>query len=653
MIHFDLPKEQSSIIKVIGVGGGGSNAVNHMFNQHIEGVNFVICNTDAQAIALSKVPNKIQLGPHLTQGLGAGANPSIGRQATEESLEEIRKILEVNTKMAFVTAGMGGGTGTGGAPIIAKICKGLGILTVGIVTTPFAYEGKKRLLQAEEGIKQLKEHVDTLLVISNDKLRHQFGNLKMKDAFGRADNVLATAAKCITDVINTTGQINVDFADVCTVMRDGGSAILGSGSASGENRAQLAIEQALTSPLLNDSQIRGAKWILININSCEGEHEFTMDEVEIIQNYLLAEAGEDSDVILGMGYDNTLEDHIGITLIATGFHHNEPILKKAAEDAAMAEQKVVVELELNKPEPVSLPLTKEVVAEQPVQEIAQEPAPVLEMEWLPESQANEEPAEKIVFELEQPEIKPVFINTTEEEKAFIEISTSMDQLPTTQLVEFSEPEATTPVEVTPEKITVELAPSATFEPTNPAPEVLSNIPTTGVLLEKPKQIYVDEVRNTPESSTPVNVVEEPVVAAAQEKPVVHFFEEPSEPMTLVVKEMEFNHEPENQEPQLETTDYTASAFDEKSEPTPIDEHAELRRRANERLNKLRNLSFNPGNDPNNEFETVPAYMRRGQDIQVQLADVESFYSHYTVKSTPEQPIELSRINKFLDGKKPD
>ena len=347
MILFDLPKELSSIIKVIGVGGGGSNAVNHMFSQNIEGVNFIICNTDAQAIAQSKVTNKIQLGPHLTQGLGAGANPTIGRQATEESLEEIKRILEVNTKMAFITAGMGGGTGTGGAPIIAKICKDLGILTVGIVTTPFAYEGKKRIAQAEEGISFLKDHVDTLLVISNDKLRHQFGNLKMKEAFAKADNVLATAAKCITDVINSTGQINVDFADVCTVMSNGGVAILGSASAEGENRAQRAIENALNSPLLNDNDIRGAKWILININSAEGEHEFTMDEVEVIQNYLLSNAGEDTDVILGLGYDNTLESKIGITLIATGFEHKDPFSRKSEVVAEQAkDDKIVLTLDM-------------------------------------------------------------------------------------------------------------------------------------------------------------------------------------------------------------------------------------------------------------------------------------------------------------------
>src|SRR5450631_116285 len=346
MIQFDLPKERSSIIKVIGVGGGGSNAVNHMFGQHIEGVNFIICNTDAQALAQSRVSNKIQLGPLLTQGLGAGANPSIGRQATEESLEEIKSILEVNTKMAFITAGMGGGTGTGGAPILAKICKDLGILTVGIVTTPFSYEGKKRQLQAEEGISYLKDYVDTLLVISNDKLRHQYGNLKMKEAFSRADNVLATAAKCITDVINSTGQINVDFADVCTVMRNGGVAILGSAAIEGENRAQQAIEEALNSPLLNDNDIRGAQWILININSSEGEFEFTMDEVEIIQNYLINRAGETTDVILGLGYDNNLGAQIGITLIATGFEHKDPFKLSASDTnpAPKKEEKIIMTL---------------------------------------------------------------------------------------------------------------------------------------------------------------------------------------------------------------------------------------------------------------------------------------------------------------------
>ena len=323
MIHFEIPKNQSSIIKVIGVGGGGGNAINYMYNLGIDGVDFVICNTDSQALALSPVPNKIQLGPHLTQGLGAGANPEIGKQASEESNEDISKILKVNTRMAFITAGMGGGTGTGGAPVVSKICRDLGILTVGIVTMPFTYEGRKRMKQAQEGIDRMREHVDTILIISNDKLRQQFGNLPFTQAFAKADDILATATKCITDVINTTGQINVDFADVCTVMRNGGVAILGNSAVAGENRALHAVEEALNSPLLNDNDISGAKWILLNINSAAGEFEHTMDEAEAIQAYVQEQAGDNCDVILGMGHDPNLEDKISVTIIATGFSQKE------------------------------------------------------------------------------------------------------------------------------------------------------------------------------------------------------------------------------------------------------------------------------------------------------------------------------------------
>lgn len=345
MIHFDLPKQKSSILKVIGVGGGGGNAVNHMYGQNIDSVDFIICNTDAQALANSKVPNKIQLGPHLTQGLGAGANPEIGKQATEESLEEIKRILEVNTKMAFITAGMGGGTGTGGAPIIAKICKDLGVLTVGIVSTPFTNEGPKRMRQAESGIQQLRDNVDTLLVVSNDKLRHQYGNLKVREAFSKADDILATAAKCITDVITSNGQINVDFADVCTVMRNGGVAILGNAQAEGEDRAQAAIESAVNSPLLNDSEIRGAKWILVNITSAEGEYEITMDEEDTIMSYLRQEAGDEADVIKGIGFDESLGNKIGVTIIATGFEHKDPFKpRQKPKEEKKQEEKIVLHL---------------------------------------------------------------------------------------------------------------------------------------------------------------------------------------------------------------------------------------------------------------------------------------------------------------------
>jgi cell division protein FtsZ len=667
MIQFDLPKEQSSIIKVIGVGGGGSNAVNHMFSQNIDGVNFIICNTDAQAIALSSVPNKIQLGPHLTQGLGAGANPNIGRQATEESLEEIKRILEVNTKMAFITAGMGGGTGTGGAPIIAKICKDLGILTVGIVTTPFAYEGKKRIAQAQEGIDLLKQSVDTLLIISNDKLRHQFGNLKMKEAFGRADNVLATAAKCITDVINSTGQINVDFADVCTVMKDGGVAILGSASAAGENRAQIAIESALTSPLLNDNDIKGAKWILININSAEGDHEHTMDEIEIIQNYIISQAGDETDVILGLGFDNSLGSEISITLIATGFDRNDPFSTTDSNAKKAEDDRVVLQLEPPVQPVVSIPLTREIekVIENQVEErillpieeklnteLVEQVENKVEVNVVAKVEANEQnsvfqftvteknttPTETIAVQSEE---KP-----TNESPIFFEISSSVDQLP---IVEFEFEEAAVKTEI-PE---VEAKAEAIVEKIVEATEIYAKIesatieestPISGGYLAKPTQIYVvEEVKQQVQNT--VNVIEEEIKSPinfqssleSAETDFTIFEKQTTEvknvaPITSVVSENEMSNE--------------NSAIPDESE--------DLRRRANERLAKLRNLSFNTGStDPNSEYDTVPAYLRRNMEKQVQIADVETFYSHYTVKNNSENQIELNTINSFLDGKKPD
>jgi cell division protein FtsZ len=343
MIHFEIPKNQSSIIKVIGVGGGGGNAVNYMYSLGIDGVDFIVCNTDSQALAQSAVPNKIQLGPHLTQGLGAGANPEIGKQAGEESVDEISKILKVNTRMAFITAGMGGGTGTGAAPIISKVCRELGILTVGIVTTPFAYEGRKRLKQAQDGIAFMREHVDTILIISNDKLRQQYGNLPFTQAFSKADNVLATAAKCITDLITVDGKVNLDFNDVQTVMKNGGVAILGSAQATGEGRARQAVEEALNSPLLNDSEIEGAQWILLNVTSASGDFEHTLDELEVIQGYVQQQAGNTCDIILGMGHDPNLGENISVTIIATGFHHHE-INTEVLDQKKPVQEKIIVPL---------------------------------------------------------------------------------------------------------------------------------------------------------------------------------------------------------------------------------------------------------------------------------------------------------------------
>lgn len=317
IMRFELPTEHNSIIKVIGVGGGGSNAVNYMYEQGINGVDFVVCNTDAQSLDHSPVPLKIQLGATLTEGRGAGAIPEVGRNAAVENLDDVMKILTKNTTMVFVTAGMGGGTGTGAAPIIAKAAKDLGILTVGIVTIPFNFEGRKRKSQAEQGLQEMRDSVDTLLVIKNDKLRELYGNLALKDAFSHADEVLCTAAKGIAEVITLTGEVNVDMNDVNTVMKNSGVAIMGSGKAQGEDRAMTAVIQALESPLLNDDDITGAEFVLLNVT--HGADAVTMDEVMEITDYIQDKAGMSAEVIWGYGEDSTLGDDLCVTVIATGF----------------------------------------------------------------------------------------------------------------------------------------------------------------------------------------------------------------------------------------------------------------------------------------------------------------------------------------------
>ncbi len=316
-LNFELETRIPSIIKVIGVGGGGSNAVNYMYNLGIKDVDFVVCNTDIQALAKSPVPIKIQLGQTLTEGLGAGSKPEIGKQAAIESLEQIKEVLSNNTKMIFVTAGMGGGTGTGAAPIIAKTAKEMGILTVAIVTLPFEFEGKKRYNQAIEGIREIKNYVDSLLIINNQRLREMYGDLQYSVGFSKADDVLATAAKGIAEIITLPGHVNVDFADVKAVMTDSGVAIMGSGIADGENRAMKAIQQALNSPLLNNNEIKGARNILLNI-TC-GEPEITIDEISQITEYLQEATNNNSDIIFGVGKNLQMMDKISVTIIATGF----------------------------------------------------------------------------------------------------------------------------------------------------------------------------------------------------------------------------------------------------------------------------------------------------------------------------------------------
>ena len=317
-IAFDLPKNQSNVIKVIGVGGGGSNAINYMFQQGINGVDFVICNTDAQALQNSGVPNKIQLGVNLTEGLGAGANPKVGEESAVESFEDIKRMLDTNTKMIFITAGMGGGTGTGAAPIIAKMARELNILTVGIVTMPFQFEGKMRCQQAQIGIENLRNEVDSLIVINNNKLREVYGNLGFKAGFAKADEVLATAARGIAEVITHHYTQNIDLRDAKTVLSDSGTAIMGSSTSSGQNRAQEAIVKALDSPLLNDNKIKGAKNVLLLIVS--GTQEITIDEIGEINDHIQTEAGHGANIIMGVGEDNDLGEAISVTIIATGFN---------------------------------------------------------------------------------------------------------------------------------------------------------------------------------------------------------------------------------------------------------------------------------------------------------------------------------------------
>ncbi len=632
MIHFDLPKEKSSILKVIGVGGGGGNAVNYMFSQQIDGVNFIICNTDAQALANSGIPNRVQLGPHLTQGLGAGANPDIGRQATEESLEEIKRILEVNTKMAFITAGMGGGTGTGGAPIIAKICKDLGILTVGIVTTPFAYEGKKRQLQAEEGIKTLKQYVDTLLVISNDKLRHQFGNLKMREAFEKADNVLATAAKCITDVINSTGQINVDFADVCTVMRNGGVAILGNAEAGGENRAQKAIEEALNSPLLNDNDIRGAKWLLINITSATGEHEFTMDEVEIIQQYILNQAGENTDVILGMGYDSNLGNKLGITLIATGFEHKDPFAPPMPKkEIAKPEEKIVMVLGNTAEEkaPPVANVDSPAVTEKEMEVMEASLQPEIDADWLAPKLVDESPVMQApvidISDMKDQESMVVHYELQQEEEKLLSKTTVV-------------PDGATTVS----KLSI-VEKTESINSTSVIKETDAELIFSGGYLARPSNIYAEvkaeEITSRPSAEKPVS---SPKAASEEEEELLDLQMQLVERDDIPAADMPLAHQAH--EPLIS----------EVEDPALRDETEEQKRRAAERLNKLRNLSFNVNAaDPNNEFETVPAYIRRNMELYNNNTQVENFYSSYEVKADPNKQAQITSINTFLDGKKPD
>ncbi len=441
-MQFELPQDESSIIKVIGVGGGGSNAVNHMFRLGIKGVDFIICNTDKQALSKSPVPHKIQLGNSLTRGLGAGAKPEIGRDSALESIEEIKALLKDNTEMVFITAGLGGGTGTGAAPVIASVAKELGILTVGIVTIPFSFEGKKRREQAEKGLEEMKKYVDTLIVIGNDKLRDIYGSLKMTEAFAHADNVLTSAAKSIAEIISLHMHVNVDFNDVKTVMQDSGVAIMGSAIASGEKRALRAVENALVSPLLNDNDISGARHVLLNIMS--GSDDIEMDEFGEITDFIQEAAGGTAELITGYGTDPSLGDNVSVTIIATGFNSK---MNSGYEAPTFQERKIVKldEPVVAKVEPVQTTIIDEIQTSEPfvftkteeepivnkvedtiapiVNEIKEEETPAFTVYSLDEQETNETPAtfinevNEIINETAKPEFVINDISAEEEEEA--------------------------------------------------------------------------------------------------------------------------------------------------------------------------------------------------------------------------------------------
>ena len=540
-MKFELP-EYSSIIKVIGVGGGGSNAVNHMYKLGIKGVDFLVCNTDKQALDLSPVPHKVVLGTTLTEGRGAGSIPEVGRNAAIENIEDLRSILSNNTKMVFITAGMGGGTGTGAAPVIAGVARELGILTVGIVTVPFAHEGKKRRQYAEEGIELLKQNVDTLLVIRNDKLREMYGNLKLSDAFAHADDVLTTAAKSIAEIISITQQINVDFADICTVMRNSGVAIMGSAVASGENRAVRAVEMSLNSPLLNDNNIIGARYVLLNIIS--GSDEITMDELGEITDFIQEAAGQTAEIIKGYGVDASLGDSVSVTIIATGFQQTNPVNYEYAPKSQP--EKVVRQLE-------------EKVAEAPKAEVT--PTPVAETEVNPlEPFLVSKPVEPVA------EVKPVIETKTE---------------------------WTSPT-------------SVEFEIVNTSQEITEPV----------NEITSEEITETPMVNEITSSIEE------------SFTEEIAEPTLIVKEEVK--------------AEYNAEEAAKKAE------QEEIQRRANERIQKLRDISLKlKSPQVLNEMENEPAYKRRNVNLENVPHSSESQVSRFTLTENEEKKIEIRPNNSFL------
>lgn len=642
-IAFDLPKNQSNVIKVIGVGGGGSNAINHMFQQGIKGVDFYVCNTDAQALHNSGVPNKIQLGLNLTEGLGAGANPDIGEQSAVESFDDISQMLDTNTKMVFITAGMGGGTGTGAAPIIAKMAKDKDILTVGIVTMPFAFEGKMRIEQSQKGIEKLRDVVDSLIVINNNKLREVYGNLGFKAGFSKADEVLSTAARGIAEVITHHYTQNIDLRDAKTVLSNSGTAIMGSALASGQNRAQDAIRKALDSPLLNDNKITGAKNVLLLIVS--GSHEITIDEIGEINDHIQNEAGHGANIIMGVGEDETLEESIAVTIIATGFNIEQQ------DEISNTETKKVVhslseeqDLDSQEREPVII-------------------APVIELE-----KKEEPPIVKHTLEIEEEEEAPIKSKKAEVKKDKpLSFSKDINLISTSENIKN--------IDIVYEEVSSNIEEDEDFI-IKPVTRMSSDIEVISDEIEEEQQITLtfdlplsskeetveedgDTISydlNDDVKKIPVNdYVELITVNETNEEGDIRYalddyvelessMNKKKSDLSEVLEEVEgdivFEKKTIKSEPNEES-------FDEEIDPmnSPISEL--LKERAEERRRKMKDFNYKFNTAKIDDIEKVPAYKRQGVHLDEAKHSSETDLSRTSIGVDDNDDIQLRSNNSFL------
>ena len=626
-ILFEMPKSQSNTIKVIGVGGGGSNAVNHMFQQDIKGVDFVICNTDAQALENSSIPNKIQLGVNLTSGLGAGANPEVGEQAAKESIKEIQEMLNTQTKMVFITAGMGGGTGTGAAPIIAKIAKDMDILTVGIVTMPFQFEGRMRSKQAQAGIDELRDNVDSLIVINNNKLREVYGNLGFKAGFSKADEVLSTAARGIAEVITHHYKQNIDLHDAKTVLSNSGTAIMGSAKEEGTSRAKSAIVKALDSPLLNDNKITGAKNVLLLIVS--GTNEVTLDEIGEINDFIQTEAGFEANIIMGIGEDKDLGDAIAVTVVATGF-----ALDQQSNITNTEVKKTVYTLEDEQKATYDFSdtiLSKTPLVKDPIDTSEKKIIHVLEVDDEPEHQEEREE-----FQMDLIPTSEVIRNSTVVYDEILSEDISEDDFIITNISPVVEEEVKD-------------------ESSSIQPDLLFDLPIND--FEEIK-INKDEIRHelTPDILNFEVTDAQEIIADKRDESVTKHILEDFDIQPTIGKSSSINKDPKEPEQELQFELKTSIPQSEINEIEASSEEvspmsltiSELQKRAEERRQKMKGFNYKFTDQMNkniDEIERQPAYKRLGVNLDESSSVISK--SKTTLSTDDNDDIQLKSNNSFL------